>query len=331
MGVRGMDISNHQAGMDVERVVRENNIGFVFVLSNDGTFKNPYYRSQMDAARRGGAIAVPYNYLRTNVDQTYETFRQQEPAPCPVIVDVEDGSGGRAECDRMHSRLHNDGYSTPLLYWPDWYRKKVGSPSLAGLPPLWTSWYPDYVNRGFDDGLAQVPAWVWNGYGGLSTLIVQFTSSGRLSGYGGNLDLNYFPGSRAELDALLLGGDDMAGALDEPVALWPTGSTTLRTEISWLPENFRSVRVELAALKAAVLADVDLTPEQLDASIEAAVAKHTPTAAEIAKAQEATLVPVVDAALKRLQDADNIDEAKQTAAELLRQLAALVPPTPQES
>lgn len=205
MGVRGIDISNHQAGMDVERVVRENNIGFVFVLSNDGTFKNIYYQAQMAAARRGGAIAVPYIYLRTNVDQTFATFRQQEPNPRPVIVDVEDGSGARPECDRMHSLLHGAGYTTPLLYWPDWYRKKVGSPSLAGLPPLWTSWYPDYVNRGFDAGLAQLPAWVWNGYGGLPTLIAQFTSSGRLSGYGGNLDLNYYPGTREEL-ARLIGG-----------------------------------------------------------------------------------------------------------------------------
>lgn len=218
MGVRGMDISNHQAGMDVERVVRENNIGFVFVLSNDGTFKNIYYRAQMDAARRGGAIAVPYVYLRTNVDQTYATFRQQEPTRGPAIVDVEDGSGGRFECDRMHSLLHSGGYTTPLLYWPDWYRKKVGSPSLAGLPPLWTSWYPDYVNRGFDQGLAMVPAWLWNGYGGLPTRIVQFTSSGRLSGYGGNLDLNYFPGTRAELAALLGGQEE--DPMPTPKELW---------------------------------------------------------------------------------------------------------------
>ncbi len=208
MGVRGIDISNHQADMDVERVVRENNIGFVFVLSNDGTFKNPHYRAQRDAARRGGAIVVPYVYLRTNVDQTFATFRQQEPDPGPVIVDVEDGSGARAECDRMHFLLHNAGYSTPLLYWPDWYRKKVGSPSLAGLPPLWSSWYPDNTARGFDQGLSLLPVWTWNGYGGLPVLIVQFTSTGRLLGYGGNLDLNYFRGSRAELEALL-GGDDM--------------------------------------------------------------------------------------------------------------------------
>lgn len=223
MGVRGVDISNHQAGMDVERVVRENNIGFVFVLSNDGTFKNPYYQDQMAAARRGGAIAVPYVYLRTNVDQTFETFRQQEPTPGPAIVDVEDGSGGRAECDRMHGLLHDNGYSTPLLYWPDWYRKKVGSPSLAGLPPLWTSWYPDYVNRGFDQGLAMVPAWLWDGYGGLPAQVVQFTSSGRLSGYGGNLDLNYFPGSREEL-AALLGGDDMLSNETVPVTHAPEES-----------------------------------------------------------------------------------------------------------
>lgn len=208
MGVRGIDISNHQGEIDVERVVRENNIGFVFVLSNDGTFKNKFYRQQMDGARRGGAIAVPYIYLRTNVDQTFATFRQQEPTLGPAIVDVEDGSGARAECDRMHNLLHGAGYTTPLLYWPDWYRKKVGAPSLAGLPPLWTSWYPDYINRGFDAGLAQVPAWVWNGYGGLPVAITQFTSSGRLSGYGGNLDLNYYPGTREELNRLIGGSQE---------------------------------------------------------------------------------------------------------------------------
>lgn len=222
MGVRGIDISNHQGAIDVERVVRENNIGFVFVLSNDGTFKNKYYRAQMDGARRGGAIAVPYIYLRTNVDQTYATFREQEPNPGPAIVDVEDGSGARPECDRMHDLLHGGGYTTPVLYWPDWYRKKVGSPSLAGLPPLWTSWYPDYVNRGFDQGLAMVPQWLWNGYGGLPTEIVQFTSSGRLSGYGGNLDLNYYRGTREELNRLIGGsqeGEDMANVSDEEKAL----------------------------------------------------------------------------------------------------------------
>src|ERR1041384_6931144 len=98
MGVRLIDISNHQgdAGMDVERVVRENDIDCVLILTNDGTVVNKYFHAQADAAERGGAVAVPYVYLRPNWAQTVnihmgivgQRYRQS-------VVDIEDGSGGR--------------------------------------------------------------------------------------------------------------------------------------------------------------------------------------------------------------------------------------------
>lgn len=214
MGLRIIDISNHQSGMDVESVVRQNDVAAVFILTNDGTFVNGYFHAQADAAERAGAIVLPYVYLRPNWAQTIDIHLNVVGSRYNgSIVDIEDGSGGWNECWNAHNRLWNAGRDTPLLYWPRYHWQSMGSPDLSPLASRvrghWKSWYPDTVARGFDAGLTQVPGYVWDdNRGGILTRIVQFTGTGRLNGYGGNLDLNYFPGSRAEL-AALLGGDDI--------------------------------------------------------------------------------------------------------------------------
>ena len=92
----------------------------------------------------------------------------------------------------------------PLLYIPRWYWQQIGSPSLAGLPPLWSSRYPDNVVGTLADEWADVPAHFWNGYGGLDVLLLQFTSSARIAGYQ-PLDASAFRGTRAQLAARMGG------------------------------------------------------------------------------------------------------------------------------
>lgn len=209
MGVRVIDISNHQSGMDVEAVVRKNDVAAVFILTNDGTFTNSFFHAQADAAERGGAVVVPYVYLRPNWAQTIDIHMNVVGSRYKQsLVDVEDGSGGWNECWNAHQRLWTAGRETPLLYWPRYHWQTQGSPDLTPLKSKvkghWKSWYPDTVARGFDSGLALVPGYVWDdNRGGIPTRIVQFTGTGRLNGYSGNLDLNFFPGSRDELTALL--------------------------------------------------------------------------------------------------------------------------------
>jgi hypothetical protein len=210
MPVRGLDISNHQGSMDVERVVRDNGIGFVAILTNDGTFRNQYFAAQAAAARRGGATVVPYVYLRPNVAQTIAVHLEVSRGFGSSIVDVEDGSGGVAEIRAAHEQLWAAGRVTPLLYLPQFYWEKIGRPDVsflgARVAGLWKSWYPDDTARGYDAGLGKVPGYVWGAaISGLPVRMVQFTGTGRLTGYGSNVDLNYFPGSRAELDAILEG------------------------------------------------------------------------------------------------------------------------------
>jgi len=214
LGLRGIDISNHQSAMDVERVVRENDIEFVFILTNDGTFVNVHFHAQADAAERAGAIVLPYVYLRPNWAQTIDVHLSVVGDRYGAsIVDVEEGSGGWAETYAAHQRLWAAGQRTPLVYFPNFYWQRVGSPDLSplksGVGGHWKSWYADSDPRSFDDALSRVPGYVWNdNRGGIPVSILQFTGTGRLSGYGSNVDLNFFPGTRTELAALLGGGNE---------------------------------------------------------------------------------------------------------------------------
>lgn len=221
MGLKGIDISEHQRNMDVERVVRDNNIKFAFVRTNYGSnHDDVYFNQHADACERGGALVTPYVYplatdIRGSIDDSVRIIGGRYDR---AIVDWEHGSGGGAELRRSHDLLWERGFSTPVCYDPKWYWESVGSPDLSWMQGRvkghWKSWYADNVPRSFDDAFSRVPGYVWDdNRGGIPTRIVQFTGTGRLPGYGGNLDLNFFPGTVDELRALLIGDDVSAEEL----------------------------------------------------------------------------------------------------------------------
>lgn len=224
MGVYGLDISNYQAGLtDYGGIVRDG-YEYVFILCSDGAWAQPHFKQQLNGCRGRGLLVAAYHYQREN--QSAETqvaiIASQVPVDVPVIIDVEHYSGrGKAGvdlCRRIVDGLRARGYKVPLVYIPRWYwtspvdapKGGLGYADLSGLPPLWVSWYPDYVTRTKENGLAQLPSSVWNGYGGLWVAVAQYTSSGRVSGYSAAVDQNFYRGSRAELAALLGGEDDMS-------------------------------------------------------------------------------------------------------------------------
>lgn len=227
MPERGIDISEWQVGMDVERVVRENGLSFVMVRTNYGSNHDDLqFHRHCDGAERGGAIVTPYVYplasdTRGSIDDAVRIIGGRYDR---CIVDWEEGSGGGDHLRAAHERVWEHGLSTPVVYDPTWYWERQGSPNLdwmgqsGRIGGRWKSWYPDYDPGSFDAILRKLASYVWNdSRGGISTRIVQFTSSGRLNGWGGNLDLNYFPGSRSELEALLTGDDAMSPELEQMI------------------------------------------------------------------------------------------------------------------
>ncbi len=213
MPVFGLDISHHQdLGLDLARCKREG-ISFVFIKATEGnTFVDSEFAANLAEARRAGLLVAAYHYVRASVGAALQVawIQRHVPKDVPVILDVEANSGHIALTRDLVTRLKAAGYRVPLLYLPRWYWQQIGQPSLVGLPPLWSSRYPDNVVGTIADEWDDVPAHYWNGYGGLDVAVLQFTSSARIAGHA-PLDANAYRGTTAQLAALLGGEveDDM--------------------------------------------------------------------------------------------------------------------------
>lgn len=220
MGEKLIDISEWQAGMDVERVVRENNIAGVMVRSNYGSQHDDLqFHKHCDGAERGGAIVLPYVYplatdTRGSIDDCMRIIGERYDR---CAIDWEAGSGNGTHLRIAHERAWELGLRTPLVYDPKWYWEQQGSPNVdwmgqsGKIEGHWKSWYPDNIADTFENILRKLPDYVWNdNRGGIPTLIVQFTSSAILKGWGGKVDGNWFRGTKDALRALLLGEEDMA-------------------------------------------------------------------------------------------------------------------------
>lgn len=211
----GLDISHHQDIALNLAQCRRDGCEFVFLKATEGaTFTDSEFAANLAEARAAGMLVAAYVYQRAGVTAAahVERVKAVVPRDVPVIPDVEAGSGSLALTRDLVNGLRAAGYRVPLLYLPLWYwRDHLGSPSLGGLPPLWSSRYPDNVVGTIAEEWADVPAHYWNGYGGLPVAVLQFTSSSRIAGHQ-PLDANAFRGTRAELAALLGGQtqeDDM--------------------------------------------------------------------------------------------------------------------------
>lgn len=185
MSIEGVDVSNHQATFDFR------GWQFAIIKSSEGNgFRDFRFTQHLNAARAAGLLVAAYHYQRdVSARSQFDLIRSVVPTSIPVVIDVEEGSGSLNITRELISLLRGAGYSVPLLYLPRWYWRNIGSPSLAGLPPLWGS---DYRGGQAD----------WSNYGGLSVALRQYTSTPH--------DKNWYAGTKEEF-AALLGGTEQEG------------------------------------------------------------------------------------------------------------------------
>lgn len=205
--IYGVDVSAYQPGFDFA-AARRDGMDFAIIKATEGTgWRSSYYRDQVARARAAGLLVAAYHYVRGNdVAGQLTNIRAMVTPGTPVILDVEDGAGSLQSIRDLNAAVQRAGYRTPLIYIPRWYwQGHMGSPSLAGLPPLWHSRYPDNVVRRVAGFNLNDPAY-WPSFGGLSTVIAQFTSSLAVANYpNGSIDGNAYRGTRSDLAALLNG------------------------------------------------------------------------------------------------------------------------------
>jgi hypothetical protein len=359
----GLDISHHQdERLDLGRAKREG-ISYVILKATEGsTWTDPEFADNLAEARAAGLLVAAYHYQRPgSAAAQVANVKAVVPRDVPVILDVEDGSGDVDLTRTLVARLRAAGYRTPLLYLPRWYWDTLGRPSLEGLPPLWSSRYPDMVVGSLADEWADVPGHYWNGYGGLDVELLQFTSSTRIAGHQ-PIDANAYRGSLADLAALLGSNTGGGGAAPGQEDDMPYSAHELETfayrgfrnflkeqpdevadalvkaglpEIVWkgilLTDRSNGSRqhpeTHLASLRDRLGYDhFDPIKKQLDQLAALMAQRAGYTVDELADAMvprlSAALLPSLGDAMRTVLGEDNKDQAAEVVAELGRIIAA---------
>ena len=210
--MHGIDCASYQAGIDPSVVPCD----FVIVKSTQGTtYVNPDFKRLAEATLSAGKALGIYHYASGG----------NATAEANHMLDVAGGYIRRAifclDWEGVQNKLFESGRDSA---WIDEFcgviEGRVGSPCLVYISKsvmgyasghkLWVAQYANMNRTGYQD----TP---WN-EGSYDCCIRQYTSMGRLDGWGGDLDLDKAYMSREEWDAWAAGNGAPASAPQQQAA-----------------------------------------------------------------------------------------------------------------
>lgn len=222
MAMNGIDIASHQTGIDLTVVPCD----FVIIKATEGTtYVNPDYSRAYQQAKSAGKCLGIYHYASGgNVQAEAEHFLRQvgnRIGEAVLILDwesytnpvfgVNDHAWVKSWCDYIKNKTN----VSPVVYVQQSAMSRL---SGIGNYGLWVAQYADMNPTGYQ-------ATPWN-EGAYSCVMRQYSSCGRLNGYGGNLDLNKFYGDRVAWNKYAGKGNAAKPTeTSKPVANTPGGST----------------------------------------------------------------------------------------------------------
>lgn len=192
MAMNGIDIASYQAGIDLSVVPCD----FVIVKATEGTgYVNPDFTRAYAQAKNAGKCLGIYHYANGGDYQKEADYfldrigkRVGEAILC---LDWEGksnpafGSSDFAWCKSWLDYVYQKTGVRPLLYCSQSVAYKFNNIGNYGL---WIAQYADMNATGYQDK-------PWN-EGAYTCVIRQYSSCGRLNGWGGNLDLDKFYGDK---------------------------------------------------------------------------------------------------------------------------------------
>lgn len=243
MPIFGVDVSRHQGtALDWGRI-RASGIDFMIARASIATRPDARYAPNVAGARAAGIpvvgayhflypahVASPTEQARAFVRQLGDsdgllTVLDVEKDRSPTTGEVFKPTIADARVFAAEFARLTDGHLL-VIYGPAWYwTGTIGNPAAADLGPLHASRYVPVshdaagnpIRMTPTEAFAKVPgAWWKAAHGGWTDVtILQFTSTGRVDGYNGRIDLNAFRGSVQALagmtrnDGLVAGEDDV--------------------------------------------------------------------------------------------------------------------------
>lgn len=227
----GIDISHWQGTVNWTKV-KADDVGFAFMKATEGTsYADPTLRTNWDGAERVGIHRAAYHFARPGASSAGAqaqffvsragTF--QDRGDLPPVLDLETTGGLSPAALRSWvatwlTTVERLTGRTPILYFsPYFWIDHMGNSTAFTRYPLWIAHYT--ANRPLVPG--GWPAWTfW-----------QRTSSGRVDGISGLVDMNRFNGSTAQLATLA----NRTGGSTAPAPTGPTLPAAAATALTVTP------------------------------------------------------------------------------------------------
>lgn len=202
MSLKGIDISSHQEGLNAGSIDAD----FVIVKATEGTgYVNPLCDPMYQAAKSAGKKLGVYHFARNSVNSSdaeadYFTNNTKGYVKQSIpILDWEDATADVAWALRWLQRVEATIGVKPMIYMSESVVNSYDWSSVVSAGyGLWVAKYRDYAadfNYDMSGAGAAPSVKYWPFYA-----MWQWTSAGRLGGWGGNLDLNVFYGDAAAWD-----------------------------------------------------------------------------------------------------------------------------------
>lgn len=196
---RGIDVSKWQGTINWDQV-SGSGVRFAFIRVSDGArYRDSFFSRNWTEARRVGIHRGAYQFfrpaqsVRDQANLMIEALRADGGELAPVI-DVESTDGRSRTQVQAAVREWIDLVSaatgrTPIIYTgPYFWRDSVGNPDMSGNP-LWIAHYGPRCPLISEDVWSRWSFW-------------QYTDRGRVPGISGNVDMNYFNGTLADLEGM---------------------------------------------------------------------------------------------------------------------------------
>ena len=188
--LKGIDVSKYQGTIDWDKV-KADGVQFAILRAGYGMYENqidPTFERNYSECKRVGIPVGAYWYsYATNINEAKEEAKvclytcKGKTFEYPIFFDEEYESDIKALsrqlrtdiCKTFMEKINNAGYKTGLYCSYDWIKNWLYEKQLAS----YDKWIAQYSNK--------------CSYSGSDLAIWQYSSSGRIDGISGNVDLDY--------------------------------------------------------------------------------------------------------------------------------------------
>lgn len=187
MTLQGIDVASYQTGIDFSKVPCD----FAIIKATEGTsYVNPACNSQYDSAKKNGKLLGLYHYVKgvgavAEANFFVDSIKNYVRSAI-LCIDWETGGnvawGNMAYLKQLCQQVIARTGVRPLIYVQASAYAPVSAVAKSLNCGLWVAQYANMASTGYQ-------AHPWN-EGKYACAIRQYSSTGRLPGWGGSLDLN---------------------------------------------------------------------------------------------------------------------------------------------